>query len=99
MKIFFNNNPWHKPALPKSIQVRRKDAINFSDTQELKKILRIKRPELAFIVSLLEKYGWRVGIFEKMEVDSAGNWTSFLKTSRFKGKLTKQEMNLPAASG
>jgi hypothetical protein len=28
----------------------------------------------------LEKYGWRVGIFEKMEVDLLGNWVSVSKT-------------------
>jgi site-specific recombinase XerD len=99
-KIITRISPFYKLKLPKIRLVRRIDIITSNDIKELKKeFKRIGRDDLICAVDLMVKYGFRVGIFEKMKIDKNGNWKSISKEHEMKGKFTKKEASIIKESG
>jgi hypothetical protein len=63
-----------------------------NDIKELeKKLKEINRYDVLIVVQIIKKYGFRIGIFQGMEIDDNGNWKSVSKGVRYKGKFTKKE--------
>jgi hypothetical protein len=60
--------------------------------ERLKNIKTGKRDDLICLVNLLDKYGFRIGIFEGMIIDGKGNWHSKSKGKTYEGKFTKKEV-------
>jgi integrase len=86
-------SPFYKLKLPKIKLSRRIDVVTLGDITALKKELaRIGRNDILCAVELMVKYGFRVGIFEKMKIDKNGNWCSVSKEQELKGKFTEKEV-------
>jgi integrase len=95
-----NVNLFKKLKLPKIRLVRRIDVVTSDDIKALKKELkRIGRDDIICAVDLMVKYGFRVGIFEKMKIDKNGNWNSISKECDMKGKFPIKEANIIKESG
>jgi integrase len=93
-------NPFSKIKLPRIIPSRRIDVVTDNDIKELRKELkRINREDILCAVDLLCKYGFRVGIFNKMKIDREGNWNSVSKEKSVKGKFLKDEVKKINESG
>jgi site-specific recombinase XerD len=93
-------NSFSKLKLPKIIPSRRIDRITMSDLTELKKELkRIGRKDILCAVDLMMEYGFRIGIFENMKIDSNGNWNSVSKEHAMKGKFLKSEVRMINETG
>jgi hypothetical protein len=91
-KVFLVN-PFLKRKLPKDTLKNKHDFVTSNDILELKKELtRIKRHDLITIVDLLVTYGFRVGIFQNMNLDKNGKWSSDSKGKTYNGKFTKKEV-------
>jgi integrase len=99
-KVLSVVNPFHKLKLPKNTLVRRVDIITEKDIKELRKeFKRIDRIDIICVIDLLVKYGFRIGIFEDMKVDSKGNWESVSKGNVMRGKFTQKERELINETG
>jgi site-specific recombinase XerD len=93
------NNPFYKLNLPK-LKEPKHDVVTFEDLKTLRKyFMEIKRKDFVCVIELLEKYGFRVGIFETMTIDRNGNWTAVSKEQRKSGKFTKGETKTLLESG
>jgi hypothetical protein len=85
-------NPFHDRKLPKLVKVRKTDFPTTTDIQILKKeFRRIGRKDLICVINVIEKHGFRVGIFEHMELGETRNMVSISKGKTIKEKLTKRE--------
>lgn len=63
-----------------------------NDIRELEKKLReLKKYDILTVVQLLHKYGYRIGVFQKMKIKDDGKWVSESKGNDCKGKFTKKE--------
>ena len=86
-------NPFKKHKLPVIKDKYKKDLVTKEDYKVLcAELKRIKRYDILCIVELLYKYGWRIGIFRKMELYEDGSWESTSKRDELKGKITKAEL-------
>jgi integrase len=93
------NNPFYKLDLPK-LKEPEHDVVTFEDLKVLRKyFLKLGRKDFVCAVEILEKYGFRVGIFETMKIDRNGNWTAVSKEQRKSGKFTKGETKMILDSG
>jgi hypothetical protein len=90
----FKINPFYGRKLPKIIGYYKKDYITENDFSELKKELkRIGRKDILCLLKLLNKYGWRIGIFENMKIIYENcEWESISKGDTKKGRLLKSEI-------
>lgn len=89
----FKVNPFQKRVLPKNTLKFKHDFVTINDLKELEKeFKRIDRYDLITVIHLLEKYGFRVGIFEGMVIHPDGSWVSESKGQVYKGKFTKKEL-------
>jgi hypothetical protein len=86
-------NPFYGRKLPKLNDCYKKDYVTNNDLIELKKeMTRIGRKDIVCVLKLLNKYGWRIGIFENMKIYDNGEWESISKGEIKKGKLLKSEI-------
>jgi hypothetical protein len=93
------NNPFYKLNLPK-LKEPKHDVVTFEDLKVVRKyFLNLKRKDFVCAIEILEKYGFRVGIFETMTIDRNGNWTAVSKEQRKSGKFTKGEIKMLLDSG
>jgi hypothetical protein len=93
-------NMFYKLDLPTIKPVRNIDKVTDDDISELRKELkRIKRNDILCAVDIISKYGFRVGIFSGMKIDSNGNWNSVSKEKCMNGKFTKGEVKKIMESG
>ncbi|MDR1467836.1 MAG: phage integrase N-terminal SAM-like domain-containing protein [Spirochaetaceae bacterium] len=96
----FHLNPFHDLKLPPKRLKNKTDWVTEKDITELRKeLVKGERPDILCCVDLVTKYGFRVGIFEKMEIDTKRNWTSESKGTSYKGKFTKKEVGDINTSG
>jgi hypothetical protein len=93
-------NMFFRLDLPTIKPVRSIDKVTENDVSELRKELkRIGRKDILCAVDLIVKYGFRVGIFENMKIDSNGNWNSVSKEKVMEGKFSKGEVKKIMESG
>jgi hypothetical protein len=93
-------NMFFRLDLPTIKPVRNIDKVTDNDVSELRKELkRIGRTDILCAVDIIVKYGFRVGIFENMKIDSNGNWTSVSKEKCMTGKFSKSEVKKIVDSG
>ena len=93
-------NPFLGHKLPKVEDRFPKDYVTKNDFKVLcADLKRIKRYDLICIVELLYKYGWRIGIYNKMKINEDRSWQSVSKGDIKKGKLTKTELEKMIDSG
>jgi hypothetical protein len=93
-------NPFHGKKLPKLLKSRSTDFPTTQDIQRLKKeFQRLDRQDVLCAISLMETYGFRVGIFEHMIVGQDGRWISRSKGKEMGDKFTKKETALILGSG
>jgi hypothetical protein len=86
-------NVFYKLNLPTLKPVRKIDHVTNNDLTELRKeFKRIHRNDIVCFLDLIKKYGFRVGIFENMKIDSTGHWTSVSKEKVMNGKFTESEV-------
>jgi hypothetical protein len=89
----FKLNPFRDRKLPKIVDTRKKDFCTIDDVRKLKQeLLRINRKDIVCVIDLICKYGFRVGIFREMKIDSEGNWISESKGRDYKGKFLRSEL-------
>jgi len=87
----FTVNLFHSAKLPK-IERKVCDIVTDQDVNTaLDHLADIDRPDVIALVSLLNNYGFRVGIFEKMHLQDNGRFTSVSKGQPIKGRFTKFE--------
>lgn len=92
-------NVFRNLKLPKIIDKHKKDKVTKKNVDTLVKYFKnINRPDYVCIVELLYKYGWRIGIFENVELNK-DSWTSVSKTDVKKGRVTSKEMKQIFGSG
>jgi hypothetical protein len=90
----FKINPFYGRKLPRLNDRFRKDYITNNDLNELKnEMKRIGRNDILCVIKLLNKYGWRIGIFENLKIYNDNSWESISKGEVKKGKLLKSEVN------
>jgi hypothetical protein len=65
----------------------------------IKEFKRIKRKDIVCALVLMERYGFRAGIFENMKVDDKGNWNSVSKERSMQGKFSLRETKMIKESG
>jgi len=88
-------NVFHKRKLPAIKDQFEKDFVTESELNVIKKRLtELNRKDVVTVIDLLNKYGFRVGIFTDMKIDDKNNWTSVSKGEEKKGRFTKKEVNL-----
>jgi site-specific recombinase XerD len=88
----FKVNPFTHRNLPPDRTKKPMDYITIADIRALKKeFARIGRLDMACVVDLLTKYGWRIGAFETMRVGPNGRYTFHSKGSEKHGQFTKAE--------
>jgi hypothetical protein len=93
-------NMFYKLDLPTIKPVRNIDKVTENDISELRKELkRIGRKDIICAIDIIVKYGFRVGIFENMKIDSNGNWNSVSKEKCMTGKFSKGEVKKIVDSG
>jgi hypothetical protein len=93
-------NPFYKLGLPKIKNTRRTDIVTENDINILiKELKRIGRKDVVCAVTLMERYGYRAGIFENMKIDKNGNWTSVSKEQNKSDKFTVKELKQINESG
>jgi hypothetical protein len=93
-------NMFFRLDLPTIKPVRNIDKVTENDIAELRKELkRIERTDVLCAVDIIVKYGFRVGIFECMKIDSNGNLTSVSKEKCMTGKFLKSEVKKINESG
>jgi integrase len=93
-------NMFFRLDLPTIKPVRNIDKVTESDIAELRKELkRIGRKDIICAIDIIVKYGFRVGIFENMKIDSNGNWNSVSKEKCMTGKFLKGEVKKINESG
>jgi integrase len=93
-------NVFFRLDLPTIKPVRNIDKVTENDIGELRKELkRIGRKDIICAVDIIVKYGFRVGIFENMKIDSNGNWNSVSKEKCMTGKFLKGEVKKIMESG
>jgi integrase len=96
----FKSNSFYRLQLPTIKQVRRIDIVERKDIDRLiKEFKRIGREDVICALTLMEKYGFREGIFEKMEVDQRGNYHAISKEREYHGKFTSAETKMILRSG
>jgi site-specific recombinase XerD len=97
----FQTNPFARKKLGrKTLKYVRHYSVNDPNFQNaeadvaalISEFRRINRPELALIISLIRKYGFRVSSFYGMNITGRGGYTFFSKTRGFSGRFTKEEM-------
>jgi integrase len=88
----FTMSHFHKIKLPKRILERREDIVLEDDIKKVQdKFQRLGRKEVVCALDILCKYGYRVGIFEQMQLDKDGNFMSVSKEQNIRGKFTREE--------
>jgi hypothetical protein len=93
-------NRFRKLKLPKIKLSQRIDIITNEDIKALRKeLLRIGRNDIICALDLMVKYGFRVGIFEKIKIDRKGYWSSVSKEYDMKGKFSEKEVKIIKESG
>jgi len=86
-------NPFYKLKLPKIVDKFELDYPTEKDVKVLKEELkRIGRNDLICLVDLLYKYGWKIGLLNKIDINKNGSFCGESKGRIVKGKLTKVEM-------
>jgi hypothetical protein len=94
------SNPFYKLQLPKVKFTRRIDTVSIEEIKLLiNEFKRIGRKDIVCAVELMEKYGFRVGIFENMKIDDKGNYRSVSKETVKTGRFTPKELKQIKDSG
>jgi integrase len=86
-------NPWYGRKLPKVQDKYKKDFVMKNDFEVFcNELKRLERFDILCCCELLFKYGWRIGIFENMELYEDCSWKSTGKGEIKKGRITKTEL-------
>ena len=89
----FPINIFHNRKLPPISDRFKKDYVTDNDIIVIKEHLRfLERFDVIVVVDLLLKYGFRIGVFQNMEINSDNTWESVSKGEQKQGKFTKREV-------
>jgi len=90
----FSVNPFYKRDLPRIRNKHKHDQLTNSDLETILGYFReIDRHDMALVITLLDKYGWRSGIFEDMTINTTTKtFSSVTKNHDIHGKLTQDEI-------
>ena len=91
----FPVNIFYKRDLPRVHNRFKHDLITDRDFETIiQKFISINRKDMVAVLTLLNKYGWRSGVFEKMEIDTnKKTFHSVTKEHDIRGKLTQDEID------
>jgi integrase len=96
----FHGNPFFRLQLPKIKLTRRIDIVEKVDIDTLvEEFKRIGRADVICALILMEKNGWREGIFSTMTVDKRGYYHAVSKEKEENGKFTPEEKKMVLESG